>query len=116
MVDTVVKAREKFNYGLEAGSKPELLLAMAQPPLKGSLLVCNGYKDREFMRMAFHAAELGHHVIIVLESTREVRRYLDVDQEQDWTAKPEVGMRAKLYSRGSGRWQSSGGARAASSA
>ncbi len=109
VVDTVVKARERFNYGLEAGSKPELLLAMAQPPLKGSLLVCNGYKDREFMRMAFHAAELGHHVIIVLESTREVRRYLDVIQEQDWIAKPEVGMRAKLYSRGSGRWQSSGG-------
>lgn len=111
VVDTVVKAREKFSYGLEAGSKPELLLAMAQPPLKGSLLVCNGYKDREFMRMAFHAAELGHHVIIVLESTREVRRYLDVYQEQDWIAKPEVGMRAKLYSRGSGKWQSSGGER-----
>lgn len=109
VVDTVVKARERFNYGLEAGSKPELLLAMAQPPLPGSLLVCNGYKDREFMRMAFHAAELGHHVIIVLESTREVRRYLDVIGEQDWVAKPEVGMRAKLYSRGSGRWQSSGG-------
>ena len=109
VVDTVVKARERYNYGLEAGSKPELLLAMAQPPLKGSLLVCNGYKDREFMRMAFHAAELGHHVIIVLESTREVRRYLDVHEEQDWIAKPEVGMRAKLYSRGSGRWQGSGG-------
>ncbi|HEY8378786.1 MAG TPA: biosynthetic arginine decarboxylase, partial [Nannocystis sp.] len=109
VVDTVVKARERFNYGLEAGSKPELLLAMAQPPLKNSLLVCNGYKDREFMRMAFHAAEIGHHVIIVLESTREVRRYLDVYREQNWRAKPEVGMRAKLYSRGSGRWQSSGG-------
>jgi len=109
VVDTVVKARARFSYGLEAGSKPELLLAMAQPPLQGSLLVCNGYKDREFMRMAFHAAELGHHVIIVLESTREVRRYLDVLAEQDWTARPEVGMRAKLYSRGSGKWQSSGG-------
>jgi len=109
VVDTVVKARERFNYGIEAGSKPELLLALAQPPLKQSLLVCNGYKDREFMRMAFHAAELGHHVIIVLESTREVRRYLDVNGEQDWIARPEVGVRAKLYSRGSGRWQSSGG-------
>lgn len=109
VVDTVVKARERLNYGLEAGSKPELLLALAQPPLKQSLLVCNGYKDREFMRMAFHAAELGHHVIIVLESTREVRRYLDVFAEQDWIARPEVGVRAKLYSRGSGRWQSSGG-------
>jgi len=109
VVDTVVKARERLNYGMEAGSKPELLLAMAQPALKQSLLICNGYKDREFMRMAFHAAELGHHVIIVLESTREVRRYLDVLNEQDWIAKPEVGVRAKLYSRGSGRWQSSGG-------
>jgi arginine decarboxylase len=109
VVDTVVKARERMNYGLEAGSKPELLLAMSQPPLKQSLLICNGYKDREFMRMAFHAAELGHHVIIVLESTREVRRYVDVNAEQDWTARPEVGVRAKLYSRGSGRWQSSGG-------
>ncbi len=109
VVDVVVKARERLNYGLEAGSKPELLLALAQPALKQSLLICNGYKDREFMRMAFHAAELGHHVIIVLESTREVRRYLDVLNEQNWIARPEVGVRAKLYSRGSGRWQSSGG-------
>ncbi|MEZ4448822.1 MAG: biosynthetic arginine decarboxylase [Nannocystaceae bacterium] len=109
VVATVVAARKELRYSLEAGSKPELLLAMAQPVLEGSLLVCNGYKDREFIRMAFHAAELGHHVIIVLESTREVRRYLDVFAEQDWQQVPEVGVRAKLYSKGSGRWQSSGG-------
>ena len=109
VVVTVVRARERLRYGLEAGSKPELLLAMAQPVIQGVPLVCNGYKDREFIRMAFHAAELGHHVIIVLESTREVRRYLDVFAEQDWQAVPEVGVRAKLYSKGSGRWQSSGG-------
>ncbi|MEZ4385296.1 MAG: biosynthetic arginine decarboxylase [Nannocystaceae bacterium] len=109
VVNTVVKARADHRYGLEAGSKPELLLAMAQPPLAGSPLICNGYKDREFIRMAFHAAELGHEVIIVLESTREVRRYLDVFAEHDWRAIPEIGVRAKLYSKGSGRWQSSGG-------
>lgn len=111
VVETVVGARESCSYGLEVGSKPELLLGMAQPVVAAPL-VCNGYKDREFMRMAYHAAELGHTVIIVLESLREVRRYLEVGDEQEWGARPLVGMRAKLYSRGSGRWQSSGGERA----
>ncbi|MCA9715093.1 MAG: biosynthetic arginine decarboxylase [Myxococcales bacterium] len=109
VVDTVVRAREANRYGLEAGSKPELLLAMAQPVAPNSPLVCNGFKDREFIRMAFHAAELGHRVILVIESIREVRRYLDVYAEHDWRAFPELGVRAKLYSRGSGRWSSSGG-------
>jgi arginine decarboxylase len=109
VVETVVQAREQCGYGLEAGSKPELLLAMAQPVYAGAPLICNGFKDREFIRLAYHAAELGHEVVVVLESLREVRRYLEVSEEQDWTAMPLVGMRAKLYSRGSGRWQSSGG-------
>ncbi len=112
VVETVVANREEANYGLEAGSKPELLLAMAQAPLAGVPLVCNGFKDREFMRMAFHACELGHEVIVVIESLREVRRFLDVAEENKWQASPRLGMRAKLYSRGSGRWQSSGGERA----
>jgi arginine decarboxylase len=109
VVETVVMARESCCYGLEAGSKPELLMAMAQPVIPGTPLICNGYKDREFMRLAHHAAELGHEVVIVLESVREVRRYIEVTQEQDWAATPLVGARAKLYSRGSGKWQSSGG-------
>lgn len=112
VVETVVGAREQCVYGLEAGSKPELLLAMAQPVYASAPLICNGYKDREFIRLAYHAAELGHEVVVVLESLREVRRYLEVGEEQDWSAVPLVGMRAKLYSRGSGRWQSSGGERA----
>ena len=109
VVDTVVAQREALHYGLEAGSKPELLLAMAQEPKPGSLLLLNGFKDHEFIRMAFHAAELGHEVIVVLESTREVRRFLDVLGEETWIRVPNVGTRAKLYTRGSGRWQSSGG-------
>lgn len=112
VVETVTQAREQCVYGLEAGSKPELLLAMAQPVYSGAPLICNGYKDREFIRLAYHAAELGHEVVVVLESLREVRRYLEVGEEQDWTATPLVGMRAKLYSRGSGKWQSSGGEQA----
>ncbi|PRP95820.1 Biosynthetic arginine decarboxylase [Enhygromyxa salina] len=111
VVESVVAAREACGYGLEAGSKPELLLAMAQPVFEGAPLICNGYKDREFIRLAYHAAELGHEVILVFESLREVRRYLAVGKEQEWTAKPLIGVRAKLYSRGSGRWQSSGGER-----
>lgn len=111
VVETVVGAREQCVYGLEAGSKPELLLAMAQPVYPGAPLICNGYKDREFIRLAYHAAELGHQVVVVLESLREVRRYLEVGEEQDWSSTPLLGMRAKLYSRGSGRWQSSGGER-----
>lgn len=109
VVQTVVEARAECNYGLEAGSKPELLLAMAQPVLPGIPLVCNGFKDREFMRMAYHAAELGHDVIVVLESVREVHRFISVGEDYAWKRTPRLGIRAKLYSRGSGRWQSSGG-------
>jgi arginine decarboxylase len=98
-----------LRYGLEAGSKPELLLAMSREPTPGAPLLINGFKDREFMRMAYHAAELGHRVIIILESIREVVRFVEVGREHPWRAVPEVGMRAKLYTRGSGRWQSSGG-------
>ncbi len=115
VVETVIAARERCRYGLEAGSKPELLLALLAPVVEAPL-ICNGYKDREFMRMAFHAAELGHEVVVVLESVLEVRRYLDVlgerpdpSETRGWRATPYIGMRAKLYSRGSGRWQSSGG-------
>ncbi len=104
-----VLSEPDISYGLEAGSKPELLLAMSRPPRVAAPLLINGFKDREFMRMAFHAAELGHRVIIILESIREVVRYVDTVAARPWTAVPQVGVRAKLYTRGSGRWQSSGG-------
>jgi len=108
VIDAVITAKDA-SCGLEAGSKPELLLAMSRPPSGRAPLLINGFKDREFMRMAFHAAELGHRVIIILESIREVIRYADTASSQHWKAIPDVGVRAKLYTRGSGRWQSSGG-------
>lgn len=108
VIDAVL-AGASLGVGLEAGTKPELLLALSRPPVAGAPLLVNGFKDREFMRMAYHAAELGHRVIIILESIREVVRYLEVGAQHHWKARPELGVRAKLYTRGSGRWQSSGG-------
>lgn len=104
-----VLAEERVPVGLEAGTKPELLIALSRRPSSDAPLLVNGFKDREFMRMAYHAAELGHRVIIILESIREVIRYLEVGREHTWIRTPELGVRAKLYTRGSGRWQSSGG-------
>ena len=109
VVEAVVAERERLGFGLEAGSKPELLLAMAQPVVPGTLLLVNGFKDHELLRMAFHAAELGHEVVVVLESVREAHRFLEVAAEESWRAAPRLGIRAKLDSRGSGRWQRSGG-------
>src|SRR5690606_15213276 len=107
VLETVLSIPE-VGFGLEAGTKPEMLLAMSREPSKSAPLLLNGFKDREYIRMAYHAAELGHRVIIILESVREVVRYVQVGQQHDWKAMPEVGVRAKLYTRGSGRWQSSG--------
>lgn len=108
VIETVI-GQNDLPYGLEAGSKPELLLAMSRPPTPDAPLLINGFKDREFMRMAFHACELGHRVIIILESVREVMRYIDTAAMRPWSVVPQVGVRAKLYTKGSGRWQSSGG-------
>jgi len=109
VIDTVDGLSDGPAFGLEAGSKPELLLAMSRPPRAEVPLLVNGFKDREFIRMAYHAAELGHRVVVVLESLREVTRFIAVAREQAWKQQPDVGVRAKLYSRGSGRWQASGG-------
>ena len=109
VVDAVAAVRPRLGFGLEAGSKPELLLAMSQPVVPGTLLLVNGFKDHELLRMAFHAAELGHDVVVVLESVPETRRFLEVAAEEAWVARPRLGLRAKLDTRGSGRWHRSSG-------
>lgn len=109
VVEAVLSSPPEHAYGLEAGSKPELLLAMSRAPREHAPLLVNGFKDREFMRMAYHAAELGHHVIVIIESIREVIRFIEVGREHPWRKRPDVGVRAKLYTKGSGRWQGSGG-------
>ncbi|MCX4243524.1 biosynthetic arginine decarboxylase [Paraliomyxa miuraensis] len=108
VIDALVRATAP-TFGLEAGSKPEMLIAMSRAPNPDAPLLINGFKDRDFMRMAYHAAELGHRVIVIIESIREVERFTQVGREEPWRAIPQLGVRAKLYTRGSGRWQSSGG-------
>src|SRR5690606_16560112 len=89
-----------------AGSKPELMavLAIARP---GSVIVCNGYKDREYIRTALIGEQLGHTVFIVIEKPSELQRVLD--EAESMGVQPRLGMRVRLASVGVGKWQNSGG-------
>jgi arginine decarboxylase len=93
--------------GLEAGSKPELIAVMAEAAKGKTTIVCNGYKDEEYIRLALSAEKLGHQVYIVVEKASEVDWILDVAKEQNVT--PRIGVRARLSSVGRGKWQTSGG-------
>jgi arginine decarboxylase len=93
--------------GLECGSKPELQAVLALTERTDHLIVCNGYKDEEFMRLALMGQKLGHKVFIVLEKLSEVDVLLKVAEEMGVT--PTAGVRIKLASTGRGRWAESGG-------
>ncbi|KAA2284241.1 arginine decarboxylase [Arenimonas fontis] len=96
-------------FGLEAGSKPELMavLGLARP---GSLVVCNGYKDREFIRLALIGRKLGLETFIVIEKPSELD--LVIEQARDLGVQPGLGVRMRLASIGAGKWQNSGGDKA----
>ena len=95
-------------FGLEAGSKPELLaaLALAQP---GSIVICNGYKDREYIRLALTGRKLGVNVFIVIEKPSELR--LVIEESQNLQVEPALGVRMRLATLGAGKWQNTGGAK-----
>lgn len=107
VVERLVTAGRPHKLGLEVGSKPELYLALTQEPHPDSLLICNGFKDDEFMEMAFWAHQLGRRVVIVLEQVKEVYSYMRAAERNE--ERPLLGMRGKLYTRGSGKWEDSGG-------
>lgn len=98
---------EDRRVGLECGSKAELFAAVAQEQSNESLLICNGFKDESFIRLAILAVRSGKRVIIVVEKPSELRMVLRVAEECG--AYPGIGLRVKLYSRGSGKWAGSGG-------
>lgn len=106
-IDLVVEAGKTWHYGLEVGSKPELLAAMAYELSPEALLVCNGFKDEEFVELAFIAKKLGKNVVIVAEGLDELAIYHEVAARYD--AAPNVGIRFKLYSKGQGKWVKSSG-------
>ena len=93
--------------GLEAGSKPELMAVLALSRRPGSTIVCNGYKDREYIRLALIGRRLGHQVYIVVEKRSELP--LILEEARKLKVKPLIGVRARLASIGKGNWQNTGG-------
>jgi arginine decarboxylase len=93
--------------GLEAGSKPELLAALALSTQPGAIVVCNGYKDREYIRIALIGQRLGHRVYIILEKLSELDIVLDEAKKMGIT--PCLGIRVRLGTKGAGKWQDTGG-------
>ncbi len=107
VVQEIVEFGTPHGVGLECGSKPELMAVLGLNESSHHLIVCNGYKDEEFMRLALIGQQLGHKVVIVLEQVSELDVLLKVAAEMN--VEPTVGVRIKLASEGSGRWAKSGG-------
>ncbi|MDD1509949.1 arginine decarboxylase [Pseudomonas sp. CNPSo 3701] len=105
VVENII-ATENVSIGLEAGSKPELLAVLALAP-KGGTIVCNGYKDREFIRLALMGQKLGHNVFIVIEKESEVA--LVIEEAAELKVAPQIGLRVRLSSLASSKWADTGG-------
>ncbi|HYW21433.1 MAG TPA: biosynthetic arginine decarboxylase [Nodularia sp. (in: cyanobacteria)] len=110
LIEDLVKFGKPHQFGLEAGSKPELMIALALLDTPGALLICNGYKDREYIETAMLAQRLGQTSIIVIEQVEEVD--LVIAAHRQLGIKPILGVRAKLSTQGMGRWGTSTGDRA----
>lgn len=109
VVEAIVKHGKEFHFGLEAGSKPELMVILAMLDTSEGLFICNGYKDEEYLEMALLATKLDRKVIIVLEKLTELELVLKIAEKHK--VRPSIGLRAKLNARGTGRWESSSGDR-----
>jgi len=110
VVEEIVYAGKPFRYGLEAGSKAELLAALAMNTNDGSLTVLNGYKDEEFMRLALMGRRLGNRMVVVVEKYSELLLLVRIAKELN--IDPIIGIRAKITAKGRGKWENSGGDRA----
>ncbi|MFN0181956.1 MAG: biosynthetic arginine decarboxylase [Gemmatimonadales bacterium] len=107
VIEEIVEFGRQFGLGLECGSKPELQAVLGLTDRADHVIVCNGYKDEEFLRFALMAQKLGHTVFIVLEQLSEVDEVLRVAEELG--VEPLLGTRIKLATEGAGRWAKSGG-------
>ncbi|QPG05531.1 biosynthetic arginine decarboxylase [Salinimonas marina] len=110
VVEEIVDAGEPFNYGLEAGSKAELVTALALNINENSLTILNGYKDDEFMRLALLGRKLGRKMVVVVEKYTELLLLVKIAKELN--IDPIVGVRAKMTVKGRGKWEGSGGEKA----
>lgn len=107
VIEEIVEAGEEFHFGLEAGSKPELIAALAMHKDPESLIICNGYKDRSYIRSAMLGRKLGKSVIIVVEKLEELEQTIRISKEVG--VEPHIGIRVRLHNKGSGKWAPSGG-------
>ncbi len=109
VVEDIIEFGRPYRFGLEAGSKAELLIAVACLDTPGAPIVCNGYKDREFVEIALWAQKLGRQVFVVVEKPSELETVIRCARRLK--VRPTIGIRAKLAARGRGKWESSGGDR-----
>jgi arginine decarboxylase len=109
VVEEILDFGKPLNFGLEAGSKPELLAVLALTNGNDTPIICNGFKDDEFIKMTILARKIGKQIIPVVEKFTELEAI--VRYALEWNVKPVLGVRVKLASRGSGRWKSSAGYR-----
>ena len=107
VIEEIVDAGQQFHFGLEAGSKPELVAALAMHKDAESLIICNGYKDPAFIRIALLGRKLGKLVVIVVEKLEELEQTIRAANEVG--VEPMIGIRVRLHSKGSGKWSPSGG-------
>lgn len=107
VVEEIQDAGAPYNYGFECGSKPELMIALAMHKDPEALLICNGYKDDAFIRMALSGRRLGKSIFLVVEQLSEVRRIIQLSKETG--VRPLIGFRIKLATAGEGKWASSSG-------
>ncbi len=107
VVEEILDAGKPYDFGLEVGSKPELFAGLAMQNQLGSLIICNGYKDAEFIKMALLGIKLGKTVIMVVEKLEELKQIISISKQLG--VEPHIGIRARLLSKGAGKWAESGG-------
>ncbi|MDR1223896.1 MAG: biosynthetic arginine decarboxylase [Tannerella sp.] len=107
VVEEIISHGKKFNLGLEAGSKPELHAVIAMYPDSESLIICNGYKDESYIELALLAQKMGKRIFLVVEKLNELRLITKIAKRLN--IRPNIGIRIKLSSSGSGKWEDSGG-------
>src|SRR3954469_3255718 len=107
VVEEILDAGKPYQFGLEVGSKPELFAGLALQNQPGGVIICNGYKDVEFIKMALLGIKLGKKVIMVVEKLEELRQIINVSRQLN--VEPLIGVRARLLSKGAGKWAESGG-------
>jgi len=107
VVEEIVNHGKKFNIGLEAGSKPELHAVIAINTDTDSLIICNGYKDEDYIELAVLAQKMGKRIFLVVEKLNELKLIASIAKRLK--IKPNIGIRVKLASSGSGKWEDSGG-------